>query len=87
MNQQEQINHDKHHDESKTRNRFSKLPDDGDPRVPNNLLTPEQKKNTVGPRLAKQKTKIRPLQGAKSPKGLNKLYLLSYQEDIEFVFL
>ena len=30
----------------KTRtHRFSKLPDDGDPWVPNNLLTPEQKKN------------------------------------------
>ena len=27
-------------------NRFSKLPDDGDPWVPNNLLTPEQRKNT-----------------------------------------
>ena len=27
-------------------NRFSKLPDDGDPWVPNNLLTPGQKKNT-----------------------------------------
>ena len=27
-------------------NRFSKLPDDGDPGAPNNLLTPEQKKNT-----------------------------------------
>ena len=26
--------------------RFSKLPDDGDPWAPNNLLTPEQKKNT-----------------------------------------
>ena len=25
--------------------RFSKLPDDGDPWAPNNLLTPEQKKN------------------------------------------
>ena len=43
----EQINHDKHPDESKTRtHRLSKLPDDGDPWVPNNLLTPEQKKNT-----------------------------------------
>ena len=29
----------------KTRtHRFSKLPDDGDPWAPNNLLTPEQKK-------------------------------------------
>ena len=27
-------------------NRFSKLSDDGDPRAPNNLLTPGQKKNT-----------------------------------------
>ena len=25
---------------------FSKLPDDGDPWSPNNLLTPKQKKNT-----------------------------------------
>ena len=44
-----QINHDKFHDESKTRtHRLSKLPDNRDPRVPNNLLhvTPEQKKNT-----------------------------------------
>ena len=47
MNHQEQTNHDKHHDESKTRtHRLSKLPDDGDPWAPNNLLTPEQKKNT-----------------------------------------
>ena len=39
------INHDKYHDKSKTRNhRLSKLPDDGDPLAPNNLLTPEQKK-------------------------------------------
>ena len=47
MNHQEQtINHDKHPDESKTRtHRLSKLPDDGDPWAPNNLLTPEQKKN------------------------------------------
>ena len=46
MNHQEQINHDKHPDESKTRtHRFSKLPDDGDPWAPNNLLTPELKKN------------------------------------------
>ena len=45
MNHQEQTN-DKHPDESKTRtHRFSKLPDDGDPWAPNNLLTPEQKKN------------------------------------------
>ena len=46
MNHQEQTNHDKHPDESKTRtHRLSKLPDDGDPWAPNNLLTPEQKKN------------------------------------------
>ena len=44
MNHQE---HDKHPDGSKTRtHRLSKLPDDGDPWTPNNLLTPEQKKNT-----------------------------------------
>ena len=30
-------------------NRFSKLPDDGDPWASNNLLTPEQKKTPVGP--------------------------------------
>ena len=43
-----QINHDKFHDESKTRtHRLSKLPDDGDPWAPNNLLTPEQKKNIL----------------------------------------
>ena len=42
-----QINHDKFHDESKTRTHgMSKLPDDGDPWAPNNLLTPEQKKTT-----------------------------------------
>ena len=42
-----QINHDKPHDESKTRTyRMSKPPKDGDPWAPNNLLTPEQKKNT-----------------------------------------
>ena len=45
--QNKQINHDKHPDESKTRTRrLSKLPDDGDPWAPNNLLTPEQKKYT-----------------------------------------
>ena len=34
-----QLNHDSNHDESKTRTqRFSKLPDDGDPWAPNNLL-------------------------------------------------
>ena len=50
-----QINHDKYDDESKTRTgTLSKLPDDGDPwapnnlltRAPNNLLTPGRKKNT-----------------------------------------
>ena len=47
-----QINHDKFHDESKTRtHRLNKLPDDGDPLAPNNLLTLEQKKKTpVEPR-------------------------------------
>ena len=47
MNHQEQTNkHDKQPDESKTTtHRLSKLPDDGDPWAPNNLLTPEQKKN------------------------------------------
>ena len=49
-----QINHDNHHDESKTMtHRLSKLPDDGDPWAPNNLLTLEQKKkhqlNPSGP--------------------------------------
>ena len=35
-----QINHDKLPDESKMRtHRLSKLPDDGDPWAPNNLLT------------------------------------------------
>ena len=29
-------------------NSFSKLPDDGDPWATNNVLTPEQKKNTSG---------------------------------------
>ena len=46
MIKQIKINQDKHPDESNTRtHRFSKLPDDGDPLAPNNLLTPEQKKN------------------------------------------
>ena len=44
-NKNKQINQDKHPDESKTRtHRFSKLPDDGDPWAPNNILTPKQKK-------------------------------------------
>ena len=39
-----QINHDNHHDESKTRtHRFSELPKGGDPWAPNNLLKPEAK--------------------------------------------
>ena len=41
-----QINHDtcNHHDESKARTaRLSKLPDDGDPWAPNNLLKPGAK--------------------------------------------
>ena len=43
-----QINHDKYHDESQTStHRLSKLPDDGDPWAPNNLLTPEQKKKQL----------------------------------------
>ena len=43
-----QINHDKFHDEAKTRtHRLSKLPDDGDPWAPNNLLTPEQKTSST----------------------------------------
>ena len=48
MNHHGQTNrHDKFHDESKTRTHIlSKLPDDGDPWAPNNLLTAEQKKNT-----------------------------------------
>ena len=38
-------------------NRFNKLPDDGDPWAPNNLLTPELKKTPVEPRWAKQQTR------------------------------
>ena len=39
-----QINHDNHHDESKTRNHiFSKLPDDGNPWAPNNFMKPGAK--------------------------------------------
>ena len=39
-----QINRDKVHDETKTRTyRMSKLPDDGDPKAPHNLITPEPK--------------------------------------------
>ena len=50
----QQINHDNHHDESKTRSqRFSKLPDDGDPWAPNNLMKSGAKEkhqlNTSGP--------------------------------------
>ena len=44
-----QINHDNHCDESKTRTRiFSKLPDDGDPFAPNNLLKSGAKEKLVG---------------------------------------
>ena len=40
-----QINHDDLHDESKSRtHRLSKLPDDGDPWAPNNLLLATDKK-------------------------------------------
>ena len=48
MNHQEQTYKSRlHPDESKPRtHRLSKLPDDGDPWAPNNLLTPEQNKNT-----------------------------------------
>ena len=52
-----QINHDNHHDESKTRTRrFSKLPNDGDLWAPNNFLNSgaKEKKSPVEPRLAKQ---------------------------------
>ena len=52
-----QINHDNHHDESKSRTRrFSKLPDDGDPWAPNNLLK-GKRKTQVEPRRAKQQTR------------------------------
>ena len=60
MNHHGQTNYDKLHDESKTMiNRLSKLPDDGDPWAPNNLLTLEQKKKKtqVEPRWAKQQTR------------------------------
>ena len=40
----------KHPDESKTRiHRLSKLPDDGDPWAPNNLLTPDHQLDPGGP--------------------------------------
>ena len=56
-----QINHDKHPDESKHRtHRLRKLPDDGDPRAPNNLLTPEQKKNSWTPVGQATDKKLRP---------------------------
>ena len=39
-------------------NRFSKLPDDGDPWAPNNLMKPGAKaKKPVEPRWAKQQTR------------------------------
>ena len=46
-----QINHDNHHDESKTRtHRLSKLPDDGDHWAPNNLLKSEaEEKHQLNP--------------------------------------
>ena len=40
---------------------MSKLPDDGDPWAPNNLLTLEQKKIPVGPRIGGQVTGRTPL--------------------------
>ena len=47
----EQINHDNHHGESKTRtHRLSKLSDDGDPKSPNNLLkSGEKEKHQLNP--------------------------------------
>ena len=52
-----QINHDKFHDESKTRtHRMSKLPDDGDPWAPYYLLR-SKRKPPVEPRWAKQQTR------------------------------
>ena len=74
-----QINHDKHPDESKPRtHRLSKLPDDGEPWAPNNLLTPEQKKNTswtplgqaTDKKLRPQPTKIRAVAGQRSSPAL-----------------
>ena len=51
------LNHDSHHDKSKTStNRFSKLPDDGDPWAPNNLLKPGAK-TTVEYQWTKQQTR------------------------------
>ena len=42
-------------------NRFSKLPDDGDPWAPNNLLTPAQNKNTSWTPVGKETDKkLRP---------------------------
>ena len=41
-------------------NRFSKLPDDGDPWAPNNLLTPEQKKSTSWTPVGQATDKLRP---------------------------
>ena len=47
-----QINHDKHHDESKTKtHRLSNLPDDGDPWAPNKRELP------VEPGCVKQQTR------------------------------
>ena len=52
------INHDNHHNEPKTRTHiFRKLPDDGDPWAPNNLLKIRSKRQTsIEPRWAKQQT-------------------------------
>ena len=53
------VNHDNHHDESKTRpHRLSKLSDG--PFAPNNLLTPEQKKNSLIPVGQATDKKLRP---------------------------
>ena len=50
----------KRHDESKTRTHsLSKLPDDGDPWAPNNLLTTEQKKKEKKKK-KKKKTPVEP---------------------------
>ena len=53
------MNHDNHHDESKAwTHKFSKLPDDGDPWAPNNLLKIRSKRKTpVEPRWAKQQAR------------------------------
>ena len=51
-----QINHDNHHDESKTRtHRFSKLPDDGDPWATDYIRS--KRKTPVEPRWSMQQTR------------------------------